>query len=1049
MKSKSLNNRNARLIGSRLLIGLALLVSASALPASQLVQVALTDLSQLERLQRAGFDVSYYSPGGLAEVILMNDSDRDRLNATGLRYFVTVNDLEAFNASRITPGRDDMGGYRTLNEIIDEMNRLHEAYPEVISEPIEFGRTGEDRPMLAFKVSDNPDDQEDEPQALITSLIHCREVVTSYVLFAVAERLAEGYGQDERLTMLVDERETWFVPVVNPDGYAWNEESSPNGGGMWRKNRRRNEDGSIGVDLNRNFGSHWGFDDVGSSPSGGSETYRGTAAFSENETQSIRELVSDQHFTTSLFFHSYSNLCLYPIGYDVLQPPDRSLFSALAKRMTAVNHYLPGTGWEVIYRTNGDSDDWMYSDDGHDPVFGFTVEVGSRQDYFWPPLDRVEPLVNENIETVLTLIDFADRPHRVLEPKQPEITRANITPQGRLSLAWVSPEDEENAPVSYRIRARLPGEPVVDDAPADDVRWERVNFSISQQDRHSGTYSYRAALQQPMSTMSLRKPIVAPDTIYAWIKYNLNSNRGHCIALEASEDGWSWDALPGELTRDFVVNNQSIGEGITGNSNNNWRRTFWRLDRFAGQVVKLRFRFYSFNSFSQGGTEFFFVDDITPLPSYEWTEELASGVEGLDWEGRVENAAPEVEYFVEAIDADGDTSFYSLPVNARELEAPFVLRADFGWSLISVPVVPEEEEIDHIFRSWVDDGILILLKDGDGRFFSPARNFNQIEAWNPRGGYNLRLQRSDTLVIPGSRVEVSSPIPLRRSWNMIGYLPEERIDAPDAWETVRDNLIIGKDGYGQFWIPAFDFNNLPLLSEGKGYQLFMAEADTLVYPDRNEGLAAWKQESNPLPAGFSPTSPDNMSLLIELPEGTPAGWIRLYDSSGKLSGGSRVNAGDLRIGAAVWGEGSVGEAGFGEGEVISAEFVSDGGGVSKIALIGDDREVCYLKDGFERVTGVFDRLLLPVTSSVEAFPNPFNARTTLNIRLDAASDVSLEVTDAAGRVVESVQLSKLPAGISKVEFDGSSLPTGLYICRMGFTSSSGMAFRQTKLVLLK
>ena len=46
-----------------------------------------------------------------------------------------------------------------------------------------------------------------------------------------------------------------------------------------------------GVDLNRNYGFRFGFDDKGSSPDPCSEYYRGSAPFSEPETKAIRDFV--------------------------------------------------------------------------------------------------------------------------------------------------------------------------------------------------------------------------------------------------------------------------------------------------------------------------------------------------------------------------------------------------------------------------------------------------------------------------------------------------------------------------------------------------------------------------------------------------------------------------------------------------------------------------------------------------------------------------------------------------------------------------------------
>ena len=68
----------------------------------------------------------------------------------------------------------------------------------------------------------------------------------------------------------------WFIPVVNPDGYVFNELIEPFGGGMHRKNRKDTNCGNgtmRGVDLNRNFSFGWGANNSGSSPDPCSDVY--------------------------------------------------------------------------------------------------------------------------------------------------------------------------------------------------------------------------------------------------------------------------------------------------------------------------------------------------------------------------------------------------------------------------------------------------------------------------------------------------------------------------------------------------------------------------------------------------------------------------------------------------------------------------------------------------------------------------------------------------------------------------------------------------------
>ena len=99
----------------------------------------------------------------------------------------------------------------------------------------------------------------------LDSLHHSREPQGMQSSLWFLLYMLEEYGNDPLATYLVNEREIYFVPCVNPDGYEYNRQIAPGGGGLWRKNRRDNGN-STGVDLNRNYPFQWGFDNSGSSP---------------------------------------------------------------------------------------------------------------------------------------------------------------------------------------------------------------------------------------------------------------------------------------------------------------------------------------------------------------------------------------------------------------------------------------------------------------------------------------------------------------------------------------------------------------------------------------------------------------------------------------------------------------------------------------------------------------------------------------------------------------------------------------------------------------
>ena len=195
---------------------------------------------------------------------------------------------------------NEFGGFYTYSEMLDELDDMHSQYPDIISVRSDvkdegytstphIHQTYEGRFLQWIKISDNPNISEDEPQILYTALHHAREPASMQQLIYFMWYLLENYNSDESIKHIVDNSELFFIPCVNPDGYIYNETSEPNGGGMWRKNRRD----SHGVDNNRNYsfvdsnGSEvWNTSGTSNNTNG--NTYAGDGPFSESENRAIR-----------------------------------------------------------------------------------------------------------------------------------------------------------------------------------------------------------------------------------------------------------------------------------------------------------------------------------------------------------------------------------------------------------------------------------------------------------------------------------------------------------------------------------------------------------------------------------------------------------------------------------------------------------------------------------------------------------------------------------------------------------------------------------------
>ncbi len=158
-----------------------------------------------------------------------------------------------------------------------------------------------------------------------------------------------------------------------------------------------------------------------------------------------------------------------------------------------------------------------------------------------------------------------------------------------------------------------------------------------------------------------------------------------------------------------------------------------------------------------------------------------------------------------------------------------VLSLAEGWNLVSSWVEPEDNDIPSLMSGLTDAGVLNIIKDYTGRFYCPRYEFNNIPGWSIGQGYFINVTRNAELEICGAAVEADTPIPLQSGWNMVAYYPEAEAEAPEAFRNIRDALRLAKDGAGHFYSPANNFNNIPSLHRGAGYQVNTAEEVVLIW----------------------------------------------------------------------------------------------------------------------------------------------------------------------------------------------------------------------------
>jgi carboxypeptidase T len=392
------------LVHRNLTIGLfvaafAAVVTVLLVPAKRVaIRVDCTDPTACARAEAVALDVwsEERGPGMPLDVVVLA-SQLDALADAHVTWTVIADDIDAdarAEAERLAQpavaGADWFAEYHDYGAISTRLKELAEEAPARASLH-GFGASLDGRPLYALRVG-NP---EGTPM-LINGTQHAREWIAAMATTCVADRMVREYESNEAIRQFVDTTELWIVPVVNPDGYqySWGQDR------YWRKNRR---DG-YGVDLNRNWSVAWG--GPGSSASRWSQTYRGTRAFSEKESEALRDLAKREQIQLHIDFHAYGQLVLYPWSYTDKPTKDDARFAALGDRVASAIYGAHGTQYRLmpgieLYASAGTMTDWAYGEAG---ALSFTIELRPRggSGFVLPP-DQIRPTCDEALAAVLAL----------------------------------------------------------------------------------------------------------------------------------------------------------------------------------------------------------------------------------------------------------------------------------------------------------------------------------------------------------------------------------------------------------------------------------------------------------------------------------------------------------------------------------------------------------------------------------------------------------------------------------------------------------------------
>jgi murein tripeptide amidase MpaA len=361
------------------------------------------ELAILETLQRQhqGLVVEWHGVRSGEPQAIVPPSAWKALRESGLTFQVLVDDLQAATIA----GRANVAGnsffsdYQTLASHDAFMDDLQVQYPD-LTEVITIGTSEEGRVVRVMRIGS--DNVEDKPAVFFHAAQHAREWVTPPVIAYLAEHLLTSYDIDPFVHELVDEVDFYLLPIANPDGYEFTWTTDP----AWRKNRGANDDGSFGVDLNRNWSFAWG--ETGSSPDTLSDTYHGPSSFSEQESQILRDfLLATPNIELHIDVHSNANAFLWPLAASVDTVDNQETYARLGDHARDAvfdvhqNPYDIGPLASALYVASGTAMDWAHDELG---LLSFTLEC--RGPGFVPDPSSIILACEENLALFLNVTDW-------------------------------------------------------------------------------------------------------------------------------------------------------------------------------------------------------------------------------------------------------------------------------------------------------------------------------------------------------------------------------------------------------------------------------------------------------------------------------------------------------------------------------------------------------------------------------------------------------------------------------------------------------------------
>jgi hypothetical protein len=275
---------------------------------TKLVEIRISDHSEVYELNKLRLTI--VDAGADFAKALVTDDDISLLRNTGYHVEILIEDYKGYKDTIF-----QRGFYHTYSQVYSVLDSFATYYPNICRlDTIGFSVQG--RAIWAMRVTDNPTNEENEPEIRLAGNIHGDEHIGTEITLYFLRHILTNYATSPQVQNLIDNNEIWILPTSNPDGKV--------------ANTRRNANN---VDLNRDYGFFW--DGWGNSPGPSSQV----------ENQLMMQHLEENHIGLEYNYHSVAQYVNYPWDYHMADPPDSQHIIVLSEiyadsaNLTAINGY--------------------------------------------------------------------------------------------------------------------------------------------------------------------------------------------------------------------------------------------------------------------------------------------------------------------------------------------------------------------------------------------------------------------------------------------------------------------------------------------------------------------------------------------------------------------------------------------------------------------------------------------------------------------------------------------------------------------------------------